>query len=296
MLIVGGNDPQVLALNRTAMDHMRCERRLAVVPGATHLFSEPGTLEHAARLASSWFAQHLRPSTPVARSERRTPYRDRTEAGEELAREVDVRALGIEDPIVIGLPRGGVEVAVPVARAIGAPLEVVVVRKVGAPWQPEYALGAVDEDGAATFDDHARATFGLSPRNVDRLVRRAAQEAGERAQALRGGRPVADVQGRDVVLVDDGYATGMTAIAAARYLKRHGARRVVLAVPVGPRELVQHPPAEFDAVVCRYQPDPFRAVGLHYQKFDQVPDAAVRTMLEDGTVGGSADRTPGVRS
>lgn len=212
----------------------------------------------------------------------RPPYEDRAHAGRVLAAAVVARlADRLTNPCVIALPRGGVEVAVPVARALGVQLDILVVRKVGMPDEPEVALGAVDEDGALVLASYA-ADGDIDASVVQQLADRARSEAVERSHRLRApGTTQPDVRGRDVVLVDDGYATGMSAIAAARWARRHGAARVVLAVPVGPAHLAGAPPAEFDAVICPATPDPFDAVGLHYVRFEQVPDDVVRARLED---------------
>lgn len=169
----------------------------------------------------------------------------------------------------------------PVAQALHAPLEIVVVRKVGAPHLPELAIGAVDEDGVLLLDDERVDRLRLGPAVIRARVRTAEAQLRRRAAELRGERTMRPPTGRDIVLVDDGYATGMTARCAARYLTRHGARRVILAVPVAPVELREGPPAEFDQVVCPYAPVPFDAVSLHYRSFPEVTDVQVRDMLAD---------------
>lgn len=292
LLIVGERDSDVLELNRAAAAALTCEHQLTIVPGATHLFEEPGALDHVAHLAAGWFTKHLatQPTrvsdvTPVITPD--TPptlrhvglYGDRTAAGAVLADALTQYTRTMIDPIVIGLPRGGVEVAIPVARSLGAPIEIVVARKIGVPGQPELALGAVDEEGVAIIDDDLREMLSLSPRRVQQLIESAHREAQSRAALLRDGRPIAPFGGRDIILVDDGYATGMTARVAARFLRRHGARHVILAVPVGPGSLVRERPVEFNLVVCPHTPEPFHAVGLHYRHFDQVSDGTVRTLL-----------------
>ena len=292
LLIVGERDREVLDRNRDAATHLNCEHELATVPEATHLFSEPGTLDRAARLAADWFTRHLgrasiapgRPGAPHRTPTGWTgPYPDRVAAGETLARWVAGERDRLHDPIVLALPRGGVDVAIPVARALGAPLDVIVARKVGVPFQRELALGAVDEDGVATINQELRHDMRIGDVELTRAVHRARREAQARAAQLRRHRPPPDVDRRDVILVDDGYATGMTAVSAGEYLHRHGARMVLLAVPVAPRELIDRPPRTFDAVVCPYTPEPFRAVGLHYRRFDQVPDEQVMRAIDEYT-------------
>jgi predicted phosphoribosyltransferase/dienelactone hydrolase len=286
LLVVGERDPQVIGLNQQAARSLRCEHRIVVIPRATHLFEEPGTLDRVAQIAAEWFERHLVPTPWTQRADvtesrpaRAAPYHDRTEAGEVLARWIVGEAEQLHDPLVLALPRGGVEVAIPVANALDAPLDIVVARKIGVPSEPELALGAVDEDGARVIDRELQHALGLREDQVDELARFAHATAMDRARVLRGETPLVSVEGRDVVLVDDGYATGMTAVAAARWLRRHGARRIMLAVPVAPHRLVEHPPEEFDEVICPYTPSPFRAVGHHYRRFAQVSDAEVREQL-----------------
>lgn len=290
LLIVGQHDRDVLARNRDAATHLQCEHDVAIIPRATHLFSEPGTLDQAAHIASAWFSRHLgrasiapgRPGAPRRTSSGWTgPYPDRAAAGATLATWVAGERDRLHDPMVLALPRGGVDVAIPVARALDAPLDIIVARKVGLPFRREVALGAVDEDGVATINHDMRQDVRMSDDELERAVSRARREAQGRAALLRGHRPPPKVAGRDVIIVDDGYATGMTAIAAGEYLRRHHARMVMLAVPVAPRELVDHPPRSFDAVVCPYTPEPFRAVGMHYRHFEQVPDEDVMRAIDE---------------
>ena len=300
LLVVGSRDTEVLELNQQAARRLRCKHRVAVVPGATHPFEEAGTLERAAELATFWLVEHLTPrpvSTPTPRTlggmrqsvRRPAPqarhdgrYADRAEAGAILAQAVAAQSESLVEPLVLALPRGGIPVAVPIARELGAPIEVVVTRKIGTPEQPELALGAVDEDGNVVIDDRLLRALSLPRQELRVLIERASAEVVDRVQLLRDDRPLPALAGHDVVLVDDGYATGMTALSAARYLRRHGAHRVMLAVPVAPPSLVEQPPTEFDEVICPYTPDPFRAVGFHYQHFDQVTDAEVAELLDAG--------------
>jgi predicted phosphoribosyltransferase/dienelactone hydrolase len=287
LLIVGARDLQVLELNQHASSQLHCRQQTAIVPGASHLFEEPGTLEQVAKLATSWFLEHLAspdttPPAPKQRTARAVGnrasgrYANRVEAGAVLAQALSERSLAFVEPIVVALPRGGVPVAIPVARLLAAPLHITVTRKIGVPEQPELALGAVDEDGNTLFNEQLMHSLQLSQTELQQLVGAAHAEAQQRADLLRDGGPPAALAGHDVILVDDGYATGMTARAAARYLKRHGARHVTLAVPVAPRVLLDRPPEEFDRVVCPYTPRSFRAVGFHYDRFDQVDDTIVR--------------------
>jgi len=213
-------------------------------------------------------------------------FRDRTAAGTRLAERVS--RLNAENPLVIALPRGGVPVGAAIARRLGAPLDVIVARKIGAPDQPELAIGAVaeaaggDEDGGAAvtiLNQRIIAQLGLSKRSVARLRAAKLDEVAERAARYRAGRPALAVEGRTVVLVDDGIATGATTEAALRALRRLQPRRIVLAVPVAPRETIEKLRFAADEVICLAQPEDFLAIGSFYDDFTQVEDAEVARLL-----------------
>jgi putative phosphoribosyl transferase len=178
-------------------------------------------------------------------------------------------------PIVLGLARGGVPVAAEVARALGAPLEVMVVAKLGAPECPEYALGAIAEGGASYVDLDAMREAEVDEDELATLAERRAGEVARRVALYRGGRALPDVAGRTVLVVDDGVATGASARAAARAARERGADRVVLAAPVIAAGSVPELLADFDDVVAVETPEPFLAVGIWYERFGQVPDDEV---------------------
>jgi putative phosphoribosyl transferase len=202
---------------------------------------------------------------------------DRAEAGELLAVALKDR---VRPPlIVLGIPRGGVIVAATIARELGAPLDVVVPRKVGAPGNPELAVGAVAE-GVVAIDHRVLRRLGFDERDVRDEVTRQTGEVARRTAAYRAGRPPLELSGRTAVLVDDGIATGWTAVAAARWCRSKGASRVVVAVPVGPPDLEQRLGAEIDDAVVLRRPDPYLAVGQAYVRFDQVSDAQVVGCLQ----------------
>ncbi|MBE9373568.1 phosphoribosyltransferase [Saccharopolyspora sp. HNM0983] len=205
-------------------------------------------------------------------------YDDRAHAGRVLAGHLTAAAL--TDPVVLGLARGGVPVAAEVARALHAPLRVCVARKIGAPGQPELAVGAVTAEGPADFDERMLRSFGLDTAGMQQATDRERAEARRREQ--RFGSPGAEaLRGREAVLVDDGLATGATARAAVRMVRAAGAARVVLAVPVGARDAVAALRGEADEVVCVLQPVSFAAVGQWYRDFAATDDAEIDRLLAE---------------
>jgi predicted phosphoribosyltransferase len=183
--------------------------------------------------------------------------------------------------VVLGLPRGGVPVAAEVARVLGAPLDVIIVRKLGVPSEPELAMGALGEDGVRVDNEVVMASAALGRSDVEAVVRREKAELALRALRYREGRPRLDLQGRCAVIVDDGIATGSTARAACRVARAHGAVRVVLAVPVAPRETVSALQAECDDVVALASPEQFYAVGEWYDDFSPTADIDVVELLRN---------------
>ena len=220
----------------------------------------------------------------LIRGQRRFP--DRVEAGERLAEALVGR---VHPPaIVLGIPRGGVVVAEAVARRLGVPFDVVVPRKVGAPGNPELAVGAVAE-GVEAIDYDAVRRLGLDLAEVREEARRQMREVARRTEAYRAGRPPLDLTGHEAILVDDGIATGWTAVAAARCCRRAGARRVTVAVPVGPADLERRLGSEVDAVLVLERPEPYMAVGQAYVRFEQVSDEQVLACLRAVDVSGRAE-------
>jgi predicted phosphoribosyltransferase len=208
----------------------------------------------------------------------RTPFADRRAAGALLGAELARRGLG-EHPVVLGLARGGVEVAAEVAAALGGELDVLVVRKIGHPAQPELGLGALAEDAEPLFDDAGLRYAGLSRDELGEVVERERAEARRRVAAYRAGRPPVDVTGRVVVVVDDGIATGVTARAGLRSVRRRGPARLVLAAPVASDQAVRLLAAEADDVVVLAAPGHFGAVSRWFEHFDQTSDREVVRLL-----------------
>ncbi len=202
-------------------------------------------------------------------------FADRQEAGRRLATLLEHHRG--TDAVVLGLPRGGVVVAFEVSRALGLPLDVIVVRKLGVPWQPELAMGAIGEGGTRVLDHAVMAHAGISEEDLAAVERREVAALAVRLERLRRGRRGEDLTGRTAIVVDDGVATGSTARAACAVARDHGAMWVVLAVPVAPtgtRVL------EADEFVCVETPSPFLAVGNHYRSFSQVEDHEVIALLD----------------
>jgi len=207
-------------------------------------------------------------------------FRDRADAGVLLAERL--RALGLhEDVVVLGLPRGGVPVAREVAVALGAPLDVLVVRKIGAPFNPELALGAIAFGGVTVYNEELLAELGLEEAELDGVRRREQAELNRRERAYRGERPMPDLAGKTVVLVDDGMATGATMHAAVTATRALHPKRIVVAVPTSARDSVARLVAVADRVVALETPEPYFGVGAWYEEFRQVTDEEVVRFLEE---------------
>ncbi|MGB7423115.1 MAG: phosphoribosyltransferase family protein [Comamonas sp.] len=203
---------------------------------------------------------------------------DRSDAGKKLA--AQLATFGLADPVVMALPRGGVPVAAEIARALAAPLDLVIVRKLGAPGQPELAAGALvdgDPPDVVLNADIVQAC-GLNDAALAQLVAHERLELERRRRAFGRARPV-PVTGRTVILVDDGAATGASMKAAIRALRRRAPREIVVAIPAAPRETAAELAAMADRLVCLEQPAPFLALGHHYRDFQQLPDEEVIAIL-----------------
>lgn len=205
-------------------------------------------------------------------------YADRHEAGRVLA--TQLRSLAAQRPVVVALPRGGVPVACEVARALRAPLDVLAVRKLGAPSNPELAIGAIAEGGHALLDSDSARRVGATQDQIDQIAALAVQELRRRVERYRGDRPPLEVRDRTVIVVDDGLATGLTALAAVRALRARGARTIVVAVPVGARESVSLVAEEANEVVCASIPHELHGVGRWYRDFSPVEDDEVIALLD----------------
>ncbi len=206
-----------------------------------------------------------------------TLYRDRVEGGRRLAQEFE--GLSLLNPLVLAIPRGGVVTANEVARKIGGELDILVSRKLGAPGEPELAIGAVMHDGTAFMNEEINEYVHASSDYVQGERRRQVDEARRRLRVYRGERPYPSLQDRTVVIVDDGVATGATMIAAIRWAKGQGAREVIAATPLAPREAIERMKDVADRVLCPEVPEPFFAIGQFYQEFPQMEDLEVMEIL-----------------
>ncbi|QLL05505.1 phosphoribosyltransferase [Mycobacterium vicinigordonae] len=218
-----------------------------------------------------------RPNSFLRRRATRS-FRDRREAGRALARELAAYR-GRDDVLVFGLARGGVPVAREIAAALGAPLDVFLVRKLGVPQQPELAMGALASGGWVVMNDDVVAHLHISDEQVRAVIDAESAELKRREIAYRAGRPVADLRGRIVILVDDGIATGASMSVAVRAVRASGAQQVVVAVPVGPLSACRVLAREADDMVCVTMPADFDAVGQVYADFHQVGDDELRDLL-----------------
>lgn len=203
---------------------------------------------------------------------------DRADAGRILSADL-AHLAGRDDVVVLGLPRGGVPVAYEVACALRAPLDVFLARKLGVPGQPELAMGAIASGGVLVLHQAVIDALAIAPEALEEVAAREGAELARREQAYRTGRPPLDVAGRTVVLVDDGLATGATMRAAIAALRAQLAGRIVVAVPVGPRETCEEMAREADEVVCSRMPRSFQAVGQWYDDFSPTTDEEIGALL-----------------
>ncbi|WP_349643787.1 phosphoribosyltransferase family protein [Bradyrhizobium sp. LMTR 3] len=279
LLIVGGADLPVIPLNRSAFAELSCEKDLVIVPKATHLFEEPGALEQVTQYATRWFRQFL--ASPLSEEviDADTVFADRRDAGRRLASAL--MKFRDKDAVVLALPRGGVPVAFEIAQALHAPLDVALVRKIGAPGHEELGLGAV-VDGAhpqVVLNEDIVREIQPGAAYLEAEIARQLAEIERRRRLYREGDPPPEIAGRTTIVVDDGIATGGSVKAVLRALARAKPGRLVLAVPVAPRDSLDELSAEADEIICLKSPDPFFAVGMHYRDFGQTSDQEVTELL-----------------
>lgn len=207
-------------------------------------------------------------------------FQDRIDAGHELAAVLAPRYAGRTDVVVLGLPRGGVPVAYEIAIALDAPLDVFVVRKLGLPAHEEFGIGAIASGGVRVVDESVLRAYGVDPETLEEITERERRELARRERLYRDDRPFPSLRQRTVILVDDGLATGSTMRAAVAAVRADAPHAIVIAVPVGASETCRTMTDTVDDLVCLMTPEPFYAVGLWYENFDQTSDEEVHELLE----------------
>ena len=207
------------------------------------------------------------------------PFRDRTRAGQVLAKKLAAYS-GRTDVIVLALPRGGVPVGHEVAKALRAPLDVFLVRKLGVPGQEELAMGAIAMGGIRVLNDEVVKLLHIDPHDIESVAAKEGRELARRDRLYRGARPRPNVEGNMVILVDDGLATGATMRAAVAALRQQGPTRIVVAVPVAAVQTCRELAGEVDELVCCCTPEPFYSVGYWYEDFSQAPEQEIRELLD----------------
>ncbi|MFH0898557.1 MAG: phosphoribosyltransferase [bacterium] len=207
-------------------------------------------------------------------------FKNRQDAGKKLAKKL-LTYKNNPKAIVIGLPRGGVVVAYEIAQILELPLDIVVPRKLGAPFNPELAIGAVTEDGSIILDHQIINILGISKTEITEIIEKEKKEAERRLQIYRKNRPPLNLKNQIVILVDDGIATGSTMLAAIKSVQVHGAQSIIIAIPIGPTETIAKIKNMVDSVVVLDTPPNFMAIGIYYKSFTQTTDEEVITLLTD---------------
>lgn len=208
-------------------------------------------------------------------------FHDRKHAGRLLAAHLQrVIKLDRKNCLILALPRGGVPVAIEVANVLNIPMDILVVRKIGHPYQPEYGIGAITEEGYYWTDPGAVRVSDIQPMQIQQVVEKETLEVARRVAKYRDDKPLPPLDGKTVLLVDDGLATGVTARVAAQYVRSKGASRIILAVPIAPDATVQSQPPEFDDIICFKQSATLLAVGQFYLDFSQVTDQEVLDVMK----------------
>jgi predicted phosphoribosyltransferase len=289
LVVQGEEDHGLLERNRALVERLGGEHRLCTVAGASHLFEERGTFATAKRETVRWFERWLLGSRRAAGGEARpaepllepapTHFVDRADAGRQLAKRL-LEHRG-PDTVVLALPRGGITVAEPIARELGAELDVFVSRKIRAPGQPELAIGAIAEGDTVVWNDDVLALCGVSAKARAHELEKSRRELLDRLREYRKVRPRAPLAGRTVIVVDDGVATGATLLAAITALAKEGAARVVVALPGGAPDTLDRIAARPDVsqLVALARPELFYAVGQLYDDFSPVSSAEVCEVL-----------------
>lgn len=205
-------------------------------------------------------------------------FQDRHDAGNKLAQNLKDRKF--INPIILAMPRGGIIIAEEIAKIIHAPIDVVISRKIGAPGQEEFGIGAISENEAPWFNPQVSGYFDFDSALIEETVQEEIHELRRRIKLYRNGIDLPDLSDKTAILVDDGLATGVTAIAAAKFLRTKNPKLLILAVPIGPKELNPELTKNFDEIICLYSPSNLRGIGLWYNDFHQIEDEEVESILE----------------
>lgn len=270
LFIVGQRDEFVLRLNRDAFDRLGCKKKLEIVPGASHLFEEPGMLEQVVEALVQWLDGNVKSAL--------VPFPNRELGGVQLGKRI--RGKKLQDPIVLAVPRGGVVTGVALAQAIEADLEVIIARKLRHPDTPELALGALCEGNIQVLTELGKKFQEAHPKVFKEEVRKQSYEIEKRISLFRKSTKFPKVKGRSVFVVDDGLATGSTMLAVLQALRKQNPFEIILAVPVAPQETLREMEPWCDEIVCLATPEPFYAVGEFYNDFRQVEDDQVVEKLK----------------
>jgi putative phosphoribosyl transferase len=270
LLVVGGDDEVVLGLNEQAESCLTCRHQLVIVPNATHLFEQSGTLEEVARLASNWFKKHLGIRPHDCPEDRHCMFSNREDAGRRLAEKLKHRQF--RRPLVLAIPRGGIPVGAAIAEELNAELDVVLCRKLRAPEQPELAIGAIDETGHVVWNDDVLTSLNLADAYLEeeRLLELSVIDSYK--ERYRQARPLCNVKGRSVIVTDDGIATGATMIAALEALRKQQPFELIAAIPVASPQALENLKQWCDETICLVTPSDFFAIGHFYEDFHQLSD------------------------
>jgi len=275
VLIVQGDADPIIKESLTLYEHFISDKKLVLIKGADHLYSKEEHLREAREAIVDWFVEKLgQEEVPEIKI-----YKDRKDAGIQLASRLkDYKDR--EGVIVLALPRGGVVTGYEVSSYLSCPLDVFIVRKIGFPGEPEFAIGAVSETGTVVLNESVVSMYQISEKYIKDEIARQKKEIERRVSAYRGGKKMPEIKGKTIILVDDGVATGATIKAAISALKMEKIEKLVVALPISPPETADKLRQMVDEFICLETPDDFMAVGSYYQDFTQVNDEEVIEILE----------------